>query len=272
MIEIKQVFQTYGTQDILKNVSIKIKEKRITALVGANGAGKTTLLNVAANLIPAKSGQVLVDGKNIRDMENIEIAKKIAVLKQTQHLSMRITIQELVAFGRYPHSKGRLKSQDEVKIREAIHYMDLEDIKEKFIDELSGGQRQRAYIAMILAQDTKYIFLDEPLNNLDIKYSVEMMTILQNLVQELDKTVIIVLHDINFAAAFADEIIAMKDGEIIREGPARSMISEDTLKEVFDHEFHIIDVGQRKVCVYFQPEETYPQNQYGIKQSRDCSI
>ena len=184
MIEIKQVFQTYGTQDILKNVSIKIKEKRITALVGANGAGKTTLLNVAANLIPAKSGQVLVDGKNIRDMENIEIAKKIAVLKQTQHLSMRITIQELVAFGRYPHSKGRLKSQDEVKIREAIHYMDLEDIKEKFIDELSGGQRQRAYIAMILAQDTKYIFLDEPLNNLDIKYSVEMMTILQNLVQD----------------------------------------------------------------------------------------
>ncbi len=266
MIEIKQVSQAYGTQDILKNVSIKIKEKRITALVGANGAGKTTLLNVAANLIPAKCGQVFLDGRDIRKMENIEIAKKIAILKQTQHMSMRITIQELVAFGRYPHSKGRLKPEDEEKVREAIRYMDLQDIAGKFIDELSGGQRQRAYIAMILAQDTKYIFLDEPLNNLDIKYSVEMMTILHNLVQELGKTVIIVLHDINFAAAFADEIVAMKDGTIIREGAAQSMIDEDTLREVFDHKFHIINVGERKVCVYFQPPEAVLQNQRDIKQ------
>ena len=144
--------------------------------------------------------------------------------------------------------------------------MDLQDIAGKFIDELSGGQRQRAYIAMILAQDTKYIFLDEPLNNLDIKYSVEMMTILHNLVQELGKTVIIVLHDINFAAAFADEIVAMKDGTIIREGAAQSMIDEDTLREVFDHKFHIINVGERKVCVYFQPPEAVLQNQRDIKQ------
>lgn len=267
MIELKQVSQAYGTQDILKNVSLKIKEKRITALVGANGAGKTTLLNVAANLIPAKSGQVLLDGRDICQMETIEIARKIAILKQTQHLSMRITVQELVAFGRYPHSKGRLKSADETKIREAIAYMDLENIKEKFIDELSGGQRQRAYIAMILAQDTRYVFLDEPLNNLDIKYSVEMMTILQKLVQELDKTVIIVLHDINFAAAFADEIVAMKGGEIIREGPAESIIDGETLNDVFDHEFHIIRVGERKVCVYFQPQ---PDRE--IKRSKDCFI
>ena len=256
MIEIKQVTQAYGSQDILKNVSLKIKEKRITALVGANGAGKTTLLNVAANLIPAKSGHVFLDGENISDMESMEIAKKVAILKQTQHLSMRITVGELVAFGRYPHSKGRMKPEDEEKVREAIRYMDLAAIEGKFIDELSGGQRQRAYIAMILAQDTKYIFLDEPLNNLDIKYSVEMMTILQNLVRELDKTVIIVLHDINFAAAFADEIVAMKEGRIIREGPAQSIIHENTLKEVFDHEIHIISVGERKVCVYFQPQET----------------
>ncbi|MCB6415694.1 ATP-binding cassette domain-containing protein [Faecalimonas umbilicata] len=254
MIEIKHISQAYGKHSVLKDVSMSIKEQRITALIGANGAGKTTLLNVAANLIPASAGEVSLDGNDIKEMKNIEIAKKIAILKQTQHLNMRVTVRELVSFGRYPHSKGRLKTEDEEKIKESIAYMQLEKIQSRFIDELSGGQRQRAYIAMILAQDTKYIFLDEPLNNLDIKYSVEMMTILQKLVQELQKTVIIVLHDINFAAAFADEIVAMKDGRIVRVGEAAKIIDRDTLADVFDYDFHIVDVDKRKVCVYFQPK------------------
>ncbi len=254
MIEIKSVSQAYGDHAVLKNVNLQIREGRITALIGANGAGKSTLLNVAANLLPVRTGEVLLDGENVSGMKNIEIAKKIAILKQTQHLSMRITVRELVSFGRYPHSKGRLKAEDEKKIQEAVEYMNLLEIQDRFIDELSGGQRQRAYIAMILAQDTKYIFLDEPLNNLDIKYSVEMMLILRKMIKELNKTVIIVLHDINFAAAYADEIVAMKDGEIIREGTARDIIDKETLAAVFDHDFYITDVGNRKVCVYFQPE------------------
>lgn len=255
MIEIKNISQSYGSHHVLKDVSLNIKEKRITAMIGANGAGKTTLFNVVANLIPAEKGDILLDGVNIHDMKSIEIAKKIAILKQTQQLNLRVTVKELISFGRYPHSKGRLTAQDYLKIQEAISYMKLEEIQDRFIDELSGGQRQRAYIAMILAQDTKYVFLDEPLNNLDIKYSVEMMTILQNLVHDLEKTVVIVLHDINFAAAFADEIVAMKDGLIIQEGEAKAIISQEVLSNVFDHDFHIIDVGSRKVCVYFQPEE-----------------
>lgn len=254
MIELKNISQAYGDHAVLKDVSLNIKEKCITAMIGANGAGKTTLLNAAANLIPVKTGEILIDGKNIHEMKNIDIAKKIAILKQTQHLSLRITVKELVSFGRYPHSKGRLQATDYEKISEAIKYMNLSEIEDRFIDELSGGQRQRAYIAMILAQDTKYVFLDEPLNNLDIKYSVEMMTILQSLVKELDKTVIIVLHDINFAAAFADEIVAMKDGRIIQEGAAQSVIDKQILSTVFEHDFYIADVGNRKVCVYFQPE------------------
>ncbi|MDO4298251.1 MAG: ATP-binding cassette domain-containing protein [Lachnospiraceae bacterium] len=254
MIELKSVSQAYGEYAVLKDVNLIIQEEKITALIGANGAGKSTLLNAAANLIPVRSGTVLLDGENVKEIKNIEIAKKIAILKQTQHLNMRITVRELVSFGRYPHSKGRLKKEDERKIQEAIDYMNLEELQNRFIDELSGGQRQRAYIAMILAQDTKYIFLDEPLNNLDIKYSVEMMLILQKMIKDLQKTVIIVLHDINFAAAYADEIVAMKDGRIIREGKAVDMIEKETLAEVFDHEFYITDVGSRKVCVYFQPE------------------
>lgn len=254
MIEMKEVFQAYGAHTVLKNVNLKIREGCMTALIGANGAGKSTLLNVAANLIPVRAGTVLLDGRNVNEMKNIEVAKRIAILKQTQHLNMRITVRELISFGRYPHSKGHLGAEDVQKIDEAVAYMNLQELQNRFIDELSGGQRQRAYIAMILAQDTKYIFLDEPLNNLDIKHSVEMMLILQKMIRELDKTVIIVLHDINFAAAYADEIVAMKDGEIIREGAANELIDQETLEAVFDYRFHIIDVGDRKVCVYFRPD------------------
>lgn len=257
MIKIKNISQAYGSNRVLKGVSLDIKENQITALIGANGAGKTTLLNVAANLIESNGGQVLLDGADIKGMKNRDIAKKIAVLKQTQHLNMRVSVKDLVSFGRYPHSLGRLKEEDEQKISQAIEYMNLREIEHKFIDELSGGQRQRAYIAMILAQDSKYIFLDEPLNNLDIKYSVEMMGILRKLVKELGKTVIIVMHDINFAAAYADDIVAMKDGRITKEGSARDIIDQAVLAEVFDHEFCIADIKGKKVCVYFQPEDEF---------------
>lgn len=254
MIEIKNISQSYGKHQILKEVNLNIKEGKVTALIGANGAGKSTLLNVAANLLEPSAGSVLLDGRNIKGMKSREIATQIAILKQTQHLNMRICVKDLVSYGRYPHSQGRLKDEDEKKIRQSIEYMNLQEIENRFIDELSGGQRQRAYIAMILAQDTKYIFLDEPLNNLDVKYSIEMMLTLRKLVQELGKTVIIVIHDINFAAAYADEIVAMKDGRIIKEGAVQEIINQTVLAEVFNHEFYIADISGKKVCVYFQPD------------------
>lgn len=128
--------------------------------------------------------------------------------------------------------------------------MNLEDLKDRYIDQMSGGQQQRAYIAMILAQDTKYIFLDEPLNNLDMKYSVEMMMILEKLVKELNKTIVIVMHDINIAAAFSSHIVAMKDGQIIKEGPPSEIIDKKILDEVFDHDFCIAGINGQKICVY----------------------
>lgn len=254
MISLEHVSWAYGEHDVLRDVSLELPEGKITALMGSNGAGKTTLLNAAANLIPVKTGKIFIDSKNVKTMKNIEIAKILAVLKQTQNSNMQITVKELVSFGRYPHCKGHLGESDEEKIMEAIQYMNLTEIQDRFITELSGGQRQRAYIAMVLAQDTKYIFLDEPLNNLDVKYSIEMMEGLRKLVQDLGKTVIIVLHDVNFAASFADEIVAMKDGRIIRQGSTDEIINRETLAAVFEHDFHIVEIGQRKVCVYFHPE------------------
>ncbi|MCL2221279.1 MAG: ATP-binding cassette domain-containing protein [Oscillospiraceae bacterium] len=254
MIEVKNISQSYSRQsdnETLSDINITVRENTITALVGANGAGKSTLLSVMTNLLPAKSGQVMLDGVDVRKIKTSEIAKKVAFLKQTHHLSIRITIKDLVEYGRFPHCGGRLKDADKEKVAEAITYMNLEDLVDKYLDEISGGQRQRAFIAMILAQDTPYIFLDEPLNNLDIKYSVEMMKIVGKLVSDLGKTVVVVLHDINFAAAYAGHIIAMKDGKVYKEGAPLDVITPEVLDPVFDHNFHITKHDGRPICLYY---------------------
>jgi len=251
MIEVLNISKSYQQLKVLKNVSVNIPDEKITALIGSNGAGKSTLLSIVARLLDQDSGDIKIDGQFMKDMKHIDIAKKLAILKQTNHISMRVTVKELVSFGRFPYSKGRLKKEDEIKIQEAIDYMDLNEIQSKYIDQLSGGQRQRAYIAMIIAQDTKYILLDEPLNNLDIKYGVEMMQLLQRLVKDLKKTIVVVMHDINFAAAFSDHIIAMKNGEVIDQGHIDHMIDKTILDHVFDHDFCIAGFNGKKVCLYY---------------------
>ena len=257
MIEVKNVTQSYtkdGSVKTLDDVSLTVRENTITALVGANGAGKSTLLGAIANQIQTMSGEVLLDGVDVRHIKASTVAKRIAFLKQTQQISIRITVNDLVEFGRFPHCGGRLKSIDKQKVNEAMDYMMIGDLRDRFLDELSGGQRQRAFIAMILAQDTPYIFLDEPLNNLDIKYSVEMMKILKELVEDLSKTIVVVLHDINFAAAYAGHIVAMKDGKIFREGSPDDVICEKVLNPVFDHDFHITEHDGKHICLYYDKE------------------
>lgn len=250
MIEIKNINRFYGTKQVLKDVSLNIKENKITALIGPNGAGKSTLLGVISRLIKQKSGDVYLDGKNMQEISSKEIARNLSVLRQNNNIGLKITVEELVTFGRFPHSGGRLTKVDKKHIEDAIKYMKLEDLRDKYINEMSGGQKQRAYIAMILAQDTKYIFLDEPLNNLDMRYAVEMMTILEKLVKDFNKTIVIVMHDINIASAFCNHIVAMKDGMVINEGTPDEMIDKDILDPIFDHDFCIAGVGGKKVCVY----------------------
>lgn len=250
MIKIENINQSYGQKQVLFDVNLNIKENSITGLIGANGAGKSTLLGVISRLIEPTSGSVYIDGEKITNMKNNDIAKKIAVLRQTNNINLKLTVEELIQFGRFPHSKGRLNKEDHKKIEEVIEYLSLEDIRNSYIDELSGGQKQRAYIAMILAQDTKYIFLDEPLNNLDMRYAVEMMTTLENLVKDYNKTIVIVMHDINIASAFCHNIVAMKDGKVISEGKTDDIIEKDILDDVFDHNFCIAGIGGKKVCVF----------------------
>ncbi|WP_297195370.1 ATP-binding cassette domain-containing protein [uncultured Campylobacter sp.] len=251
MIELKNIYKKYEQKTVLNNISTSFKKHKITSLIGANGAGKSTALGIASRLIKADSGSVIIDGLDINKYKNNELAQKISILKQQNNINIRLRVKELVGFGRFPYSQGKLNSKDEEKIKEAIAYMDLEDLQDRFLDSLSGGQRQRAYIAMVIAQDTDYIFLDEPLNNLDMKHSLQIMKILKSLANDFNKSIILVLHDINFASVHSDEIVAMRNGEILYHKESKELIKEEILKDVFDMDISIHDIKGKKICFYF---------------------
>src|SRR5690606_10310556 len=162
-------------------VTVKIAKGKITSFIGPNGAGKSTLLSMVSRLIVKDEGEILIDGMDIDKRKNQELAKKVSILKQSNQINLRLTVRELVSFGRFPYSQGRLTEEDWVHVDEAIQFMELEEIQHEYLDELSGGQRQRAFIAMVIAQDTDYILLDEPLNNLDMKHAVQIMKTLRKL-------------------------------------------------------------------------------------------
>lgn len=251
MIEIKGLSKIYGEKTIVDDVTVKIKPKQITSFIGPNGAGKSTLLSMVSRLLDADTGEVLLDKKNIKKMKSNDFAKRIAILRQANYLNVKLTIRQLVSFGRYPYSKGRLNENDQMLVDQAIEYLNLTDIQHKFLDELSGGQRQRAFIAMVIAQDTEYILLDEPLNNLDMKHSVQIMKILRKLVDELDKTVVIVLHDINFASVYSDRIVALRDGRLVKDGTTNEIINSESLREVYDMHIPVHMQDGCRFCVYF---------------------
>lgn len=251
MIEVKNISKKYGSKAVVNDVSFQIKRGKITSFIGPNGAGKSTVLGMMSRLLKRDSGEVFIDGKELSQWKTNELAKVLAILKQSNHLSVRLTIRDLVAFGRFPHSQGNLTEVDQTKIDEALHYMQLEDIQDKFLEELSGGQRQRAFIGMVLAQDTDYILLDEPLNNLDMKHSVQIMKMLRRITDELGKTVIIVIHDINFASCYSDEIIALQNGEISVCGTVDEIMQASTLSELYDMDFEVKEINNKKICVYY---------------------
>ena len=251
MIEVKNISKKYGSKAVVNDVSFQIKRGKITSFIGPNGAGKSTVLGMMSRLLKRDSGEVFIDGKELSQWKTNELAKVLAILKQSNHLSVRLTIRDLVAFGRFPHSQGNLTEVDQAKIDEALHYMQLEDIQDKFLEELSGGQRQRAFIGMVLAQDTDYILLDEPLNNLDKKHSVQIMKMLRRITDELGKTVIIVIHDINFASCYSDEIIALQNGEISVCGTVDEIMQASTLSELYDMDFEVKEINNKKICVYY---------------------
>ncbi|SOC18383.1 iron complex transport system ATP-binding protein [Ureibacillus xyleni] len=251
MIQVKELSKFFGKKPVVDNVSVTIETGKITSFIGPNGAGKSTLLSMVSRLLNADTGEVLLDTNDIKRIKSDEFAKRVSILKQSNFMNVRLTIRELVSFGRYPYSKGRLNEEDIKFVDKALEYMNLSDLQHSFLDELSGGQRQRAFIAMVIAQDTDYVLLDEPLNNLDMKHSVQIMKILRKLVDELGKTVIIVLHDINFASVYSDRIVALKDGRVIKDGPTNEIINSEALKQIYDMDIPVQEQNGCRICVYF---------------------
>ncbi|PID22133.1 iron ABC transporter ATP-binding protein [Sporosarcina sp. P3] len=251
MIQVRELTKFYGKKAVVEKVSVNIHRGKITSFIGPNGAGKSTLLSMVSRLMDADTGEVLLDKSKVKSMKSNDFAKRVAILKQSNFMNVKLTIRELVSFGRFPHCKGRLREEDERMVDQALEYMGLIDMQEAYLDELSGGQRQRAFIAMTIAQDTDYILLDEPLNNLDMKHSVQIMKILRQLVDDLGKTVVIVLHDINFASVYSDRIVALKNGKVVKDGITNDIITSDSLREIYDMEIPIQQMKDCRICVYF---------------------
>lgn len=251
MIEVKNISKVYGGKKVVEDVTLQIPKGKITSFIGPNGAGKSTLLSMISRLTASDQGDVIIDGKPITDWKSKELAKKISILKQSNHVNLRLTVRDLVSFGRFPYSQGNLSKEDWEKVDEAISYMELTEMQDKYLDQLSGGQNQRAFIAMTIAQNTDYILLDEPLNNLDMKHSVQIMKVLRGLVDDLGKTVILVVHDINFASCYSDHIVAMKNGKLAREGSIDKIIDTETLKQIYDMDIPIKEINGNRIGVYF---------------------
>lgn len=252
MIQVGNLTKTIHNQTILEDISIVIEKGKLTSLIGPNGAGKSTLLSAICRLIRFDEGEVKIDGQLMSDYKNNDLSKKISILKQTNHTEMNITVEQLVNFGRFPYSKGLLTKEDHEIVNDALDLLQLQDIRHRNIKSLSGGQRQRAYIAMTIAQDTEYILLDEPLNNLDMKHAVQIMQTLQMLAHKMNKAIVIVLHDINFASCYSDQIVALKNGRLVKSDLKDNVIQSNVLSDLYDMDIQIEHIRNQRICLYFK--------------------
>jgi len=240
-----------GTTLVLDDVSVELQRGCVTGLIGPNGAGKSTLLSAMARLLVPDSGQVLLDDIDVLRAPAKEVARRLAVLRQDARVTARLTVVDLVRFGRFPHSQGRLTAHDHEVVQQCLDQVGMDAFRDRYLDELSGGQRQRAFVAMVLAQETEFVLLDEPLNNLDMEHAGATMQLLRRAADELGRTVIVVLHDVNVAAAFCDVIVGMRQGCVVAEGPARQVISAEGLRRVFALDIPVHEIDGRPVALHW---------------------
>lgn len=241
----------YGDKLVVNSVDIEFPRGKITSMIGPNGAGKSTVMGMISRLIERDEGSIEFEGNDLGRWKSKELARHLAILTQTNTTEMKLTVRELVSLGRFPYSANRLTAEDIEQVNRALGYMELRSIEDSYIDELSGGQRQRAFIAMVIAQDTDYILLDEPTNNLDITHASSLMRIVRRLCDELDKTVILVLHEINYAAFYSDYICALKNGRVHTFGTVEEVMTKEKLREIYGVDFEIIQVHGKPLALYY---------------------
>ena len=255
-ISVKNLSVAYESNTIIEDMNLSIPKGKISIIIGANGCGKSTLLKTIARINKPKSGDILINNKNINKVKEKDIAREVAFLPQGPVCPDGLTVRELVAFGRFPHQKmiGGLNNHDKDIIEWAIEETGLSEFADREVESLSGGQRQRAWIAMTLAQESDIIMLDEPTTYLDMSYQLEVLEVLQKLNREKQITVVIVLHELNNACRFADNIIGLKKGKIVCEGRPIDVINKENLKEIYgiDAKLQLSEDGNYPICMDYE--------------------
>ena len=249
MIQTESVAKRHGSVVALEHVTLEIRQG-FTAIIGPNGAGKSTLLATIGRLVGADAGTITVGGLDVVTTRSRELARRLAILRQDNHLAIRLSVEDLVGYGRFPHGGSGRTADDRAHVERALDLLDLQPVRRRFLDELSGGQRQRAFVAMALAQNTDHLLLDEPLNNLDPRHAVSLMKLLRRLVAEREMTVVVVMHDINVAGQFADDVVAMRDGRVLHHGPVTEVVTAENLESLYETPAEVVEVGDRRVVLW----------------------
>ena len=250
MIQIENVSLSYRDAPILRDINLSLPKGGITALVGPNGAGKSSLFSLIARLQPLQAGRIVIDGLPVDTTPSRILAQRLAILRQDGAVASRLTVREMVGFGRFPHHQGRPDNNDLALVDAALAQFELQSLADRFIDTLSGGQRQRAMVAMTFCQGTDYLLLDEPLNNLDMFHARQLMRSLRTIADEKQRTAIIVLHDINQAAAYADRIVALRDGRVIADGTPDEVLTKDNLEAIFGYRMQTRQINGKSIILH----------------------
>jgi len=248
MIEMSGLSYAAGGKAILHDITARLPEGRLTVLVGPNGAGKSTLLALLGRHLAPGGGVIRFGGRPLEDWPRAELARALTILRQATRITPRLTVADLVAFGRYPHGQGRLTPEDRKIAAACLDRMALTDLRDRQLDTLSGGQQQRALIAMVLAQDTGTLLMDEPLNNLDLAHARRVMQVLRERAAA-GRTVVAVLHDLTVAARYADHVLALRDGRVMAEGPPDAVFTPARLAQLYDAEIEVHQIGGRPVIL-----------------------
>lgn len=254
-IEVKDLDVAYEQKYIIKNMNLEIPKGKITMIIGSNGCGKSTLLKTIARIITPKKGEIKLDGVSLKAQAPKEIAKKMAVLPQSPIVPSGLLVKELVSYGRFPYQSamGGLKEKDIEMVNWAMKVTGIAEFSERSVDSLSDGQRQRAWIAMALAQETEILVLDEPTTYLDMAHQLEILMLLQKLNKEENRTIVMVLHELNNATKFADYLIGVKEGEVVFRGKPLDVITNENLYTLYgiDAKLQLDETGQYPICVDF---------------------
>ena len=254
-ISTKNLNISYGNLDIVKDLNLDIPKGKITTIIGSNGCGKSTILKTIARIIQAKSGDIFVNNINIKEQSPKDLAKVMAVLPQSPQAPSGLTVEELIAYGRFPHQKGfgKMRKEDEDIVTWALKSTGIEEFRERPMEALSGGQRQRAWIAMALAQQTEILILDEPTTYLDLAHQLEILQLLEELNRNQGTTIVMVIHELNNAARFADHMIGVKKGKVICQGTSHEVMTKENLRELFNIDAEIVEDprNNKPVCLTY---------------------